>query len=233
MASCYFHSVSVDGALTPPPNGPPCPGQISSNPPPLAAPRVNFLQPKPHLVSLVLTTSLCSSRIKSQLVSLMRTVFSITSLFSQVTRSVQITLAAPHLQAHHFISLSLTSGGVVKGSESQGGDWGPVWCKDGVRVLCLSPQRAVLPVWAWVWLDPKEQGALSLIHMAGLLWGLLPSCSIHQTFSIDRPASLPWDDGWSLEVSSSLHMPLPNSPGWGALSHHEVVTKRSSWGHTL
>ena len=95
------------------------------------------------------------------------------------------------------------------------------------RVLCCLSEPGL-------GLTHKEQIAASLVHMAGLLWGLLASCFIYQTFSLMTLPSSPEMMGGSLGVRrSSVHTSFPNSPGREALSHHEVLTKRSSWGHTL
>lgn len=193
--------------------------------PPLAAPRVNLLQHQSHLCQPCAHRGLSAHQGSSPSFWAWRVpAFSITSLSSQVTRSVLLTPAPSSFPERdtHFASVSSPLVASWKDQKAREWDLGPVWCKDGVCVLCPSPQSAVLLVWAWSWLDPQGTDCCVLgPHTVGLLWGLLASCSIYQTFNLTALPSSPemmGDPGVrcsSAHISSQLPWVGSPIPPWG------------------
>lgn len=96
------------------------------------------------------------------------------------------------------------------------------------RVLCCLSELGL-------GLTHKEQIDASLVHMAGLLWGLLASCSIYQTFSLMALPSSPEMMGGSLESDAPgcTHLfptplggkPYPTMRSWPR-GHHGVIPCR-------
>lgn len=68
------------------------------------------------------------------------------------------------------------------------------------RVLCCLSE----PGLGWT---HKEQIAASLVHTVGLLWGLLASCSIYQTFNLTALPSSPemMDASWQSDAPACTH----------------------------
>ena len=195
----------------------PCPGQINSNPSlPWLLPELTFYNTNPPLVSLVLTTCLCSSRIKSQLLSLM-CIFFVISLFSQLhmfcsgntgcssSADIPSHFFTPHLWWPH------------EGMEKPGRALRTRWQEWGVCILCLSTQNAVLPVWAWVWLDPQGTECCVLYPHGRLALGAA-AFLLHQPDLLSLtplPLSLEMMNGSRGVRCSSLHALPQNPPGEG------------------